>query len=49
LGKIIPRNATEPKLRFLQYVTKSSAGWWEQQVANGAVVLKKTPKAKTEK
>ena len=49
LVAVIPRNATEPKLRFLQYVTNSSADWWDQQVANGAVVLKKAPKAKTEK
>jgi hypothetical protein len=49
LAKIIPRYATEPKLRFLQYVTKSSADWWKQQIANGAVVLEKKPKVKTEK
>jgi len=49
LVNVIPRNATEPKLRFLQYVTKGSADWWEQQVANGAVVLQKKTKAKTEK
>lgn len=27
------------KLRFLQYVTNATAPWWEQQVANGAVIL----------
>jgi len=27
------------KLRFLQYVTKSSRAWWTDQIQNGAVVL----------
>ena len=49
LANVISNNATEPKLRFLQYVTTGTVGWWNQQVANGAVVLQKTPKVKTEK
>jgi DNA repair photolyase len=29
----------KPKLRFLQYVTKSTRDWWENQKNDGAVVL----------
>jgi hypothetical protein len=39
LANVIPHNATEPKLRFLQYVTKASTAWWTSQAQNGAVVL----------
>lgn len=46
LANIIPHNATEPKLRFLQYVTPASVTWWEGQIHNGAVVLKPTAKKK---
>ena len=39
LAKAIPSTGKEPKLRFLQYVTKGSSDWWERQVPNGAVIL----------
>jgi len=39
LVKVVPRNADGPKLRFLQYVNKSSSSLWEQHVAHGAVLL----------
>ena len=48
LANVIPHNATEPKLRFLQYVTPASDAWWQAQIPNGAVVLKPTAK-KTKK
>jgi DNA repair photolyase len=35
LGKVVPPE----KFRFLQYVTKDTRGWWEQQTGHGAVVL----------
>jgi len=41
---VIPHNDTEPKLRFLQYVTTASDAWWSGQVSNGAVLLKPTAK-----
>jgi DNA repair photolyase len=44
LAKVIPHNATEPKLRFLQYVTPASDAWWTRQIPNGAVVLRPTAK-----
>lgn len=39
LAKALPRNATEPKLRFLQYVHAARKEWWDNQVTNGAIVL----------
>jgi hypothetical protein len=39
LVPVIPRNSNGPKLRFLQYVTASSASWWRKQADNGAVLL----------
>ena len=47
LVSVIPKNAAEPKLRFLQYVTKGTVGWWKQQSINGAVVLQDSTKADT--
>jgi DNA repair photolyase len=44
LANVIPHNASEPKLRFLQYVTPASDVWWQGQTPNGAVVLKPTAK-----
>lgn len=35
------RNIGPDKLRFLQYVTTTSAPWWAEQRANGAVLLGK--------
>jgi DNA repair photolyase len=35
LGKMVPPE----KFRFLQYVTKDTRSWWEQQAAQGAVLL----------
>jgi hypothetical protein len=39
LADIIPCNPNEPKLRFLQYVTKDTRDWWAAQIPRGAVVL----------
>jgi hypothetical protein len=33
------RAGNRGKLRFLQYVTKDTAPWWEIQRENGAVLL----------
>ena len=39
LAAAIPRHRTEPKLRFLQYVTPNSESWWQQQIGAGAIPL----------
>ena len=32
-------NGKQPRLRFLQYVSKATEEWWTGQISNGAVVL----------
>lgn len=39
------QNIPAEKLRFLQYISEDSAGWWADQRIKGAVLLGKTAKA----
>jgi len=39
LANTIPMNGKQPRLRFLQYVSKATEEWWTGQISNGAVVL----------
>jgi DNA repair photolyase len=39
LAQAIPKQNAGPRLRFLQYVTRQTEGWWRERVNEGAVPL----------
>ena len=40
LASALPRNATEPKLRFLQYIDKTTKAWWAEHINEGVLLLR---------